>query len=121
MKRAAFIVLGFILICIFFFLTIKQKNKVDKFGLEDVNLNFSGIVTDIHEVNGYNGYGIITLNIISSNVKEYDPRNSIEFYYCIIKHGVAEVYGHTSNRMLGRTMLAIRKFFWFLFNPYSLI
>ena len=104
MKPLVLICLGLIGILIFFFVSGKQSNKINKIGLSKANLIFSGIVTDVDEVQGYNGYGIIKMKIISSNIKEYDPRDSIEFYYCLIKHGRAEVYGHAFTNMIGDTL-----------------
>jgi hypothetical protein len=81
---------------IFFHLDTKRKNEIDKVGLEDLNLQLIGVIESVDKGNNYHGYGIIRLKIISSNIQEYDPRGKQEFYFCIIKNGVAEIYDHTS-------------------------
>ncbi|WP_299223302.1 hypothetical protein [uncultured Aquimarina sp.] len=56
---------------------------------EHFNVSFSGIVKDKEQVS--NGAGIVTLDIITSSVKEYDVRDEYETYLCVIKNDIAEV------------------------------
>jgi hypothetical protein len=81
---------------IFLKLNFQQQKKIDKDFLEDINLQLLGVVDTVDKGNHYHGYGIIRLKVISSNIQEYDPRHKQEFYFCIIKNGIAEVYDHTS-------------------------
>lgn|SRR5690606_1280509 len=61
------------------------------------NLELTGIIYSFQKVQnklqGYGGRGIIRVNIIESNMDEYDPRNKQANYFCIIKEGKAEIYG----------------------------
>jgi len=80
---------------IFISLENKRQNKIDRVCLEDLNLQLVGVVDTIEEGRNYHGYGIIRVKIINSNIQEYDPRSQQEFYFCIIKNGIAEIYTHT--------------------------
>jgi len=82
----------------------ERGNEIFERGLEEPGLLFSGIITGIEEVNGYNGYGIITIEILNSNVNEYDPRDTVDYYYCIIKGKIAELYDHTTGILIGDTL-----------------
>ena len=64
----------------------------------------TGIVTDVDEVKGFNAYGIITVRILKTNITEYDPRDTMEFYYCIIRDSIAEIYDHAFRNMIGDTI-----------------
>jgi hypothetical protein len=63
-------------------------------GIEDLKL--IGTVYSIQNVEnkwqGYGGKRIIRVNIIESNMQEYDPRDKQANYLCIIKEGKAEIY-----------------------------
>jgi hypothetical protein len=69
-----------------------------------LNLKLSGIVVDVDEVKGFNAYGIITVHILRTNFTEYDPRGSVEFYYCVIKDSIAELYDHAFKSIVGDTL-----------------
>ncbi len=90
---------------IFFSLNIKKQNEIDKVCLEDLDLQLIGVIDTVYEGNNYHGYGIIRLKIISSNIKEYDPRSKQEFYFCIIKNGMAEMYDHTPTNLKQDTLI----------------
>src|SRR5690606_4332492 len=61
------------------------------------NLELTGIVYSYQFVRnkfqGYGGRGILRVDIIESNMGEYDPRDKQANYFCIIKDGKAEIYG----------------------------
>lgn len=103
MKRLKWVLCGIIWIGYFFYADSVESNQLAA-ELEKSNLVFSGVVTNIKEVNGYNGYGIITLRILNSNTQVYDPRDAVKYYYCIIKNDVAEVYDHAFARMIRDTL-----------------
>lgn len=80
------------------------NNHVEK-GLEEVEIrNFKGIehlkltgtVYDVQKVEnkwlGYGGREIIRINIVKSNMTNYDPRETQANYFCIIKNEKAEIY-----------------------------
>lgn len=90
---------------VFFSLENKSQREVNKVGLEDLNLQLVGVVNSIDPGRNYHGYGIIRLKIINSNIQEYDPRSQQEFYFCIIKNGIAEMYDHVSGTSKGDTLV----------------
>jgi len=90
------LIISFVVALIFFFsLRAKKQNTVDKVCLEDLDLHLMGIIESVDKGDNFHGYGIIRLKIISSNIQEYDPRSKQDFYFCIIKKGIAEIYDHT--------------------------
>ena len=104
MKRILSVLFALIIISVFIYIINSRDEEINKVGLEDLNLKFSGIVTEVEESNSYNGYGIIRMKILSSNIAVYDPRDTLKFYYCVIKNNIAEVYGHAYSRMIGDTL-----------------
>ncbi|SRR5579871_967192 len=76
----------------------------NKSSFEQTHLIFSGVITKIIEIPSNHNYGILRLEILNSNVQNYDPRDSVEFYFCIIKGKSAEVYDYASPRKLGDTL-----------------
>jgi len=78
---------------------------IEKASLKDMNLHLIGVVDSVKKLNGYSGTGVISIKVLSSNIKYYDPRDSFRYYYCIIKNGYAEVYGgHASHCDVGDTL-----------------
>jgi len=90
---------------VFLNLNITKQKEIDKVCLEDLNLQLVGLIDTIDEGNNYHGYGIIRLKIISSNIKDYDPRSKQEYYFCIIKNGMAEIYDHTPTKLKQDTLI----------------
>ena len=71
---------------------------VDEKDFDGINdLELKGIIYSTqklqNELQGYHGRGIIRVNILESNINEYDPRDKQSNYFCIIKNGKAEIYG----------------------------
>jgi len=80
-------------------------DPTEKASLKDMDLHVIGIVDSVRKLNGYNGTGVISMKVLKSNIKYYDPRDSFRYYYCIIKNGYAEVYdGHASHCFVGDTL-----------------
>lgn len=103
--KLLFFVVGLVLIS-FNLILFPLSDYINKDGLRIVNendfngikdLKLKGIVYSTQEVQnklqGYHGRGIVRVNIIESNMNEYDPRDKQANYFCIIKNGKAEVYG----------------------------
>ena len=90
---------------VFLYLRTESQHEINKIGLEDLQLKLVGVVSNVDRGRNYHGYGIIHLNVISSNLKNYDPRSKQEFYFCIIKDSLAEVYDHTSATFEGDTLV----------------
>jgi len=104
MKPIKLLLLAVTGIVIFIFFIDKRKEKINKMALEDLNLKLTAVVTNIDEMAGINNLGIITAHILHTNVTAYDPRDSIEFYYCVIKDSTIEIYDHAVKKMIGDTI-----------------
>ena len=85
---------------------IHSENTADEKVYESLQrsgLVFSGVVTRAATTNNH-GFGITTLKLLQSNRKEYDARDSIQYYYCVIKDSIAEIYDHASENRIGDTL-----------------
>lgn len=82
------LVFGLFLLILFF---AKRKSSKNIDYLKKVNLQLTGIVTDVVKLKQEHGYGIISLDVISSSIKNYDERTSREAYLGIIKGDKAEI------------------------------
>lgn len=73
---------------------LKEVERYDYNGIQ--NLKLQGEVTEIVRDVGraYHGTGIIRINVITSNVDTYDPREYQANYICIIKNDKAEFYSN---------------------------
>ena len=94
MKRSRFLVLGLILVTVSFIYYITKDASDNKKYFNDLNLNLKGEVLATDVQNGFNGFGIVRVKIVESNINFYDPRGKSRNYYCIIKNGFAEIYQH---------------------------
>jgi hypothetical protein len=97
MKPKYLLFIGLIAVIFFFYFNRKQEKRIDKQTLKELDLQLTGVVDSVDKLNGYNGTGIIRLKILTSNIDNYDPRNKLEYYYCIIKNGIAELYDGNAN------------------------
>ena len=83
----------------------QKEKEIDKIGLEDLNLKLTGVVVSVDYGDNFHSYGIIRLKVINSNIQEYDPRGKLQYYFCVIKNGMAEIYYHTPvSNTIGDTM-----------------
>jgi len=90
---------------LFIYYSMQDKKNVNKEALEDLNLQLIGIVYKIDDPGNFNGTGIANLKIISSSIKNYDPRGKQDYYYCLIKNGQAEIYSpHVKDLTFGDTV-----------------
>ena len=103
--KVIFVILGFLLMVNFFYVEAKKQHKIDKAGLEDLNFQLIGVVDSVDKGENFHAYGIIRLRILKSNIKEYDPRPKQQFYFCVIKNGIAEIYDHASLIAKGDTLI----------------
>lgn len=92
MKTKVFFVFGLFTCILFLYLSGKQTDKINRRLLEDLDLKLRGRVSNVDNVQGFNGTGIIDVVITHSNIEYYDPRGKEQYYYCIIKNGIAEFY-----------------------------
>lgn len=77
-------------------LSCKRNNEANYKALDELNLQLTGVIESFQEGGNFSGRGIIRLRVISSNIKEYDPRGKLPYFFCIIKGENAEVYDHVS-------------------------
>jgi len=72
---------------------IRISNYNKKY-LINLNLVLTGIVESVDLSYIPNGFGVVKVNVIKSNINYYDPRNDHKYYYCLIKNSQAEFYQH---------------------------
>jgi hypothetical protein len=77
---------------IWFVLDNRESKKYDAKYFDGLKLKLKGEVLSVKTPRGFNGFGIIKVKILTSNVKKHDPRNNFRYYYCIIQDSLAEVY-----------------------------
>jgi hypothetical protein len=92
MKRSLPFVLGFIFVTVSFFCILAKRASDNKKYFNDLNLHLQGEVLAADAPNGFNGFGIVSVKTLESNINYYDPRGKSKNYYCIIKNGFAEIY-----------------------------
>lgn len=80
------------------------NNISDETNNHTTNLKLKGRICNVIQTHAFNGYGIISLEVLSSSKKYYDPRGKIEFYQCIVHDSIAEIYSHAYKSMIGDTM-----------------
>jgi hypothetical protein len=93
MKRFGFKhFIGFTIVAVWFFYSIAKSSSDNRKYFSDLHLTLKGEVLATDVPDGYNGFGILRVKIIESNISSYDPRGERKNYYCIIKNGIAEIY-----------------------------
>ncbi|CAI9679225.1 hypothetical protein HZQ11_00035 [Elizabethkingia anophelis] len=94
MKYLRFIVLFIIFIVIVMFLTKKGTGyAIERDKVLQNKIIVNGIVTNIKVSNNHN-FGILTLNIVNSNIKEFKSQLSRGIYPYKIQGKVAEIYSY---------------------------
>jgi sensor histidine kinase YesM len=79
------------LVFAYYYSTWKNKKFQDDY-FKNFHLNMVGVIKYIDQPPSSNGVGIIGADILSTNIKDYDQRGKMDFYYCIIKNGRTELY-----------------------------
>jgi hypothetical protein len=95
MKKTPFIAKILIMVAILFVVvTIYNRivERADNKYFSELNLNLKGEVLSVYVPQNFKGFGIVTIRILNTNLKYYDPRNMHAFYYCLIKDSIAQVY-----------------------------
>jgi hypothetical protein len=106
MKRVLTILFFATILVIFFQIQFENDNKIRDAAFKNLDLKLVGVVDTVDPVyNSYYHVGIIRLRIISSNIKEYDPRGTLDYFYCIIKNSHAEIYDHATRTLKGDTLI----------------
>ena len=67
-------------------------NKSDNEYFSELNLSLKGEVLSVYVPQDFKGFGVITIKILNTSLKHYDPRDKHPFYYCLIKDSIAQVY-----------------------------
>lgn len=106
MKRIVFkncltiLLISIILVSILFVLFKIDVDTQNRY-FENTNINFIGKITDIKKTNNH-GFNIITLDVIKSNVMNYNPKEV--YYYCLIKDKKAKIFENYSDCFVGDTI-----------------
>ncbi|HEV7780854.1 MAG TPA: hypothetical protein VGO58_06290 [Chitinophagaceae bacterium] len=90
--RKVFLILCITAIAYFFFADKQKKEKNSLDDLEKMDLVLTGKVVTVYELPSSNGFGVVRVDVIKSNITYYDPRSDYENYYCLIKNNMAELY-----------------------------
>ena len=72
--------------------SLKEVDEDNSSGIENLKLKGEVINSQKRFNRSFHGMGILKVNIINSNFKNYDPREYQANYYCIIKNSIAEIY-----------------------------
>jgi len=72
---------------------IRETETLNQLYFDNFNYSFSGIVTDYYENREGRGnhFGVVTLNLKQSDTDFYDPSDTTNIYFCVIKNEVAKV------------------------------
>ena len=78
------------LLSLFIFISCETREASKYF--DDLNLKLTGVIERIDEVVSSNGFDVVRVRIIHTNIDLYDPRKGRDYYYCIIRNNHAEFY-----------------------------
>lgn len=95
---------------LFIFTSCFNKSNLEEKGWSDfdhLDLKLKGKVYDVNNKigNGFHGRGIMRVEVLESNIKQYDPRKKQANYYCIINDSIAEIYDYYREISIGDTVL----------------
>jgi hypothetical protein len=90
--RVVFFILAISIAFFLFLRDLFESMQIEDEYFSSLNLVLKGVVQDVDRPESSNGFGILEVSILNSNLDNYDPRNTREYYYCIIKNGKAEIY-----------------------------
>lgn len=66
----------------------EQREYLDSLGLE-----FRGVILSMEtNIPSSNGFSIMNVSVIHSNIERYDKRGILACYYCVIEDGYAQFY-----------------------------
>lgn len=68
-----------------------QQQSAEEDYFNNLHLKMTGVIHYIQRANGYNGFGIIGVRVLSSNITDHDKRTNPP-YYCLVKGDSAEIY-----------------------------
>jgi hypothetical protein len=72
---------------------INETRALNKKYFDNFNYSFSGLVTDYYENRKVRGdhFGVVTLELKQTDIDSYDPSDTTNIYFCLIKKGRAKV------------------------------
>ena len=83
------------------------KQPLSDFDYPEIqDLKLTGVITDIRvpKFPAFHSYGVVSMDILESNVEFYDPRPKNERYLAVIKGCKSEFYIYTSAKSIGDTL-----------------
>lgn len=92
MNRKVTIIIAFVVVIFLIVYNLRKNSRVNNHYFDELALHLKGEVLAVDAPGGYNGFGILKVKVLETNINNYDPRNKAENYYCIIKNGMAEIY-----------------------------
>lgn len=99
--------LGFLIISIISACSGEVKQPLSDFDYPEIqDLKLTGVITDIRvpKFPAFHSYGVISMDILESNVKFYDPRPKNERYPAVIEGGKSEFYIYAGGKSVGDTL-----------------
>lgn len=82
------ILIGVVLFIIILYISLRTESLGENY-IDDFNLDFSGIVSGKKEITSNSG--LLYLISVNEAIVDYDPRDSLEYYCCVVKGGKAEI------------------------------
>jgi hypothetical protein len=92
MNRKVTIIIAFVVLIFLIVYNLRKNSRDSSRYFDELALHLKGEVLSVDVPNGYNGFGILKVKVLESNINNYDLRNKSDTYYCIIKNGLAEIY-----------------------------
>ncbi len=115
MKKILYINVIMFAIFLLFIIYGKYESNNNSNYIQNLNLELKGKVTKIIKLNHGHDYGIISLNIESSNRNYYDERESVKRFFGVIRNNKAEIIVTNISHFELNDVFMINK------NKYSII
>ncbi len=88
LKIGIIVIAIFLAICITIGNCVSKKEKIISYNyFKGLNLELTGIVYKINKLCCHNA--LIYLTISKTNISDYDPSDSVKYFYCLIKNDKA--------------------------------
>lgn len=101
------LILGILLIIfVFAFKSQVDASENDEFYYKKIGLELSGKITSFEDLFYGHDYGVISVSIKDSNIKEYDERKNLKRFLGVIKNGQADlVFNSISKIKIGDSIV----------------
>ncbi len=90
--RMIFPFLGMVVLCIFLLVKNFRVSSSEDLYLNQLDLHLEGVITYVETGAGFNGFGIIGAQVITSNKFFIDDRKHKKYLYCLLKSDKVELY-----------------------------